>query len=49
MALSFVLTSAVIYIPGTVECFGFERISALEYDVAIGLGLLVIPAVEISK
>ena len=31
------------------NAFGFERISALEYDVAIGLGLLVIPAVEISK
>jgi len=49
MALSFVLTSAVIYIPALSRAFGFERISALEYDVAIGLGLLVIPAVEISK
>mgnify|MGYP005849492491 FL=1 len=49
MALSFVLTSAVIYIPALSSAFGFERISALEYDVAIGLGLLVIPAVEISK
>ena len=49
MALSFVLTSAVIYIPVLSSAFGFERISALEYDVAIGLGLLVIPAVEISK
>ena len=45
----FVLTSAVIYIPVLSSAFGFERISALEYDVAIGLGLLVIPAVEISK
>lgn len=42
MALSFVLTSAVIYIPVLSSAFGFERISALEYDVAIGLGLLVI-------
>lgn len=49
MALSFVLTSAVIYIPVLSSAFGFERISALEYDVAIGLGMLVIPAVEISK
>ena len=47
----FVMTvlSAVIYIPVLSSAFGFERISALEYDVAIGLGLLVIPAVEISK
>lgn len=49
MALSFVLTSAVIYIPALSGAFGFEKISALEYDVAIGLGLLVIPAVEICK
>ena len=49
MALSFVLTSAVIYIPVLSSAFGFERISALEYDVAIGIGLLVIPAVEINK
>ena len=49
MALSFVLTSAVIYIPVLSNAFGFEHISALEYDVAIGLGLLIIPAVEISK
>ena len=32
MALSFVLTSAVIYIPALSSAFGFERISALEYD-----------------
>ena len=49
MALSFVLTSAVIYIPALSRAFGFERIRAWEYDVAIGLGLLVIPAVEIRK
>ncbi|MGN0314674.1 MAG: cation-translocating P-type ATPase [Fusicatenibacter sp.] len=49
MALSFVLTSAVIYVPALSAAFGFEHISAWEYDMAILLGLLVIPAVELTK
>ncbi|MDD7740132.1 MAG: cation-translocating P-type ATPase [Lachnospiraceae bacterium] len=49
MALSFVLTTAVIYVPFLAKAFGFEKISAFEYDMAILLGLLVIPAVELTK
>ncbi len=49
MALSLVLTTAVIYIPGISDAFGFEHINALEYAIAMGLAVLVIPVVEIVK
>ena len=49
MALSLVLTTAVIYIPVISDAFGFEHINALEYAIAMGLAVLVIPVVEIVK
>ena len=49
MALSLVLTTAVIYLPGISDAFGFEHISALEYGIAIGLAVIVIPIVELVK
>jgi hypothetical protein len=38
MALSFVLTAAVIFIPPFAAAFGFETISLMEYAVANGAG-----------
>ena len=49
MALSLVLTTAVIYLPGISTAFGFEHISVAEYFVALGLAFLTIPVVEVVK
>ena len=49
MALSLLLTTAVIYVPFLSAAFGFEHISAAEYFTALGLAFLVIPVVEIVK
>jgi HAD ATPase, P-type, family IC len=49
MALSLVLTTAVIYLPGISDAFGFEHISAFEYAIALMLAVLVIPLVELVK
>lgn len=47
--LSFILTTAVLYVPFLSNAFGFTAISAIEFVVAILLGVLVIPIVEIVK
>ena len=49
MILSFVSTTAVIYVPFLSNAFGFEHISLLEYGVSIGLAALIIPIVEVVK
>ena len=49
MVLSLILTTAVIYIPGLNSAFGFTSISFVEYAVAMGLALTVIPIVEFVK
>lgn len=49
MALSLVLSTAVIYIPFLSKAFDFAAISAAEYGVSICLALLVIPIVEVVK
>ncbi len=49
MGASFVLTTAVIYVPFLKNIFGFTAISFAEYAVAIGIALLIIPTVEIVK
>ncbi len=49
MVLSFVLTTAVIYIPPIATIFEFEMISLAEYGVAMALAISVIPIVEIVK
>ncbi len=49
MLASLVLTTAVIYIPGISDAFGFEHISFVEYAIAIALALIMIPIVEIVK
>ena len=42
-------TTAVCEIPFLAAAFGFTSVSAAEYFIAIGLGLLVIPIVELVK
>ncbi|MBQ4325025.1 MAG: cation-translocating P-type ATPase [Clostridia bacterium] len=49
MAFSFVMTAAVIYVPFLRDMFKFTSIDFVEYAVAIGIALLVIPTVEIVK
>ena len=49
MLASLVLTTIVIFVPFLATAFQFETISIAEYLVAIGLGLLVIPIVEVVK
>ncbi len=47
--ISFVLTTAVIYIPFLSNIFEFEHISFAEYGIAMLLAVCVIPVVEIVK
>lgn len=49
MGISLVLTAAVIFIPLVSALFGFGTISLLEYAVALGLALLILPIVELIK
>ncbi|MGI6069504.1 MAG: cation-translocating P-type ATPase [Blautia sp.] len=49
MALSLVLTTAVIYVPFLANAFGFEHISLMEYGVALLLAVTIIPIVELIK
>lgn len=48
-ALSLILTTVVIYVPFLSEAFGFAHISLLEYAVAMGLAVSMIPIVELVK
>jgi len=49
MLISLICTTAVIYIPFLANAFGFEHISAAEYFLSLGLAVLIIPIVEITK
>nr|WP_314461546.1 cation-translocating P-type ATPase [uncultured Clostridium sp.] len=49
LAVSFILTTAVIYVPFLREAFSFEHISFVEYLVAILISVSIIPIVEIMK
>ena len=49
MLLSLVLTTAVIYVPFLSNAFGFEHISLMEYAVAMGLAVCIIPIMELVK
>ncbi|MCI2058476.1 MAG: cation-translocating P-type ATPase [Oscillibacter sp.] len=48
-AASFLCTTLVIYVPFLSNAFQFTHISLLEYAVAMGLALCVIPLVELVK
>ncbi|MDF2904998.1 MAG: ATPase [Herbinix sp.] len=47
--ISFVLTTAVIYVPFLSNIFEFEHISLVEYGIAMLLAICVIPIVEVVK
>lgn len=49
MLLSLILTTAVIYIPFLRDAFQFQHISLMEYAVALGLAIIIIPVVELIK
>jgi Ca2+-transporting ATPase len=49
MALTFVLTTTVIYVPFLARLFEFEAISLAEYGVSMGIAFLIIPLVELVK
>ncbi len=46
---SLVLTTLIIYVPFLAKAFDFQPITFMEYAIAMGLGFLVIPIVEIVK
>ena len=46
---AFLLTTLVIYVPFLAAAFEFEHISLMEYGIAIALGALMIPLVEVVK
>ncbi|MDR0861442.1 MAG: cation-translocating P-type ATPase [Oscillospiraceae bacterium] len=46
---SFLLTTAVIFVPPLARVFEFEAISLAQYAVALGLAVCVIPIVELVK
>ena len=46
---SFVLTIALLYVPVLRNAFGFTAISPMEFAIALGIAVLVIPIVEIVK
>ena len=48
-ALSWVLTTAVVFIPGVTKVFDFAQLSITEYLIAMGLAILMIPCVELVK
>lgn len=48
-AAAFALTTAVIYVPFLAAAFEFEHINLLEYAVALLLGAMMIPLVELIK
>ena len=49
MAVSFLCTTLVIYVPFLSKAFEFEHISLAEYAVAILLAFCMIPIVELTK
>ena len=49
LGASFLLTTAVIYVPFLQKLFDFTPVSLAEYAVAVGLAFLMIPLVEIVK
>lgn len=48
-ALSLILTTGVIYVPFLADAFNFTHISLVEYAVAMGLAISIIPIVEVVK
>ena len=49
LAASLIMTVAVIYTPFLSGAFGFTHISATEFFTAVGLAILIIPIMELTK
>ncbi|HIV25615.1 MAG TPA: cation-translocating P-type ATPase [Candidatus Scatomonas pullistercoris] len=49
MILSLLCTTLVIEVPFLAEAFQFEHISLMEYGIAMGLAIVIIPIMEITK
>ena len=49
MALSFVLTTSVVFIPGLRDAFSFVEITFWEFLLAFAIGALIIPISELMK
>ncbi len=49
MALTLVLTTAVIYVPFLANLFEFAHISPAEYGVSVAIAFMIIPLVELVK
>lgn len=47
--LTIIATTLVCEVPFLANAFGFTSVTLAEYAVAIGLGVLVVPIVEIVK
>jgi len=47
--MALLLTASVIYVPFLSNAFGFTTISLVEYLIAMGLALLILPLVELVK
>ncbi len=48
-AVSFALTTIVVYLPGLSDAFRFEHLNLTQYATAVLLGVCVIPIVELVK
>ncbi len=48
-ALSLILTTVVIEVPFLAEAFELAQLDIMEYGIAFGLAILIIPIVEIAK
>jgi Ca2+-transporting ATPase len=49
MIIAMILTAGVIFIPALALMFGFTTISFVEYIIAMGLAIAIIPLVELVK
>ncbi|MCD2493244.1 cation-translocating P-type ATPase [Lacrimispora sp. NSJ-141] len=49
MALSFLCTAAVIYVPFLRNAFGFAHITLAEYGLSMALAVVIIPIMELVK
>ncbi len=48
-AIALILTTVVLYVPILAQMFEFQMVSLNEFAIAVGLALLMVPAIEIGK
>ncbi len=49
LAVSLILTISILYIPALRNLFSFSFISLKEFGIAVGIAILIIPIIEITK